>query len=144
MSAKKCEQYVISAMAMADGEEGTLDAAAVKAHLAQCPDCRREMAGFERLGATLSGLGVAPQPGDAWPGVGVSLHREAPSRGRLVGIVALAALLPVYKLTDVIAGLPAVHLSKLLPVALALLLFAVFRENPFAIKPAIQPDGDPA
>lgn len=84
--------------AFLDGDLGGKEQARVSQHLAQCPDCRRELEGLQKLRSSLTGLAVEP-PESLWHQVRTALAEnhvwQSTGRDRRWGFwgwtVALAA-----------------------------------------------------
>ena len=70
-----CDELRELLAAYADGELDETTRARVRAHLVGCPDCRRDLAGLERVDAMFRAAAV-PEPAEAaWDRVSAALDR---------------------------------------------------------------------
>jgi predicted anti-sigma-YlaC factor YlaD len=128
-----CDEILMSAMAIADGESPPVPAATVEAHLAGCPSCREQAAGLAATARLLDGGRRAPVAVDLWPDLERRIAAPPSRAAGLAPFLALAAVLAGYRVLLAAATVPATAV-KLLVVAAIVLTFVYVRENPFNIK----------
>jgi predicted anti-sigma-YlaC factor YlaD len=130
-----CDEALLAAMAIADGETPPVPAAAVEAHLAVCPSCREQVEELAATSRLLDAHRRAPVSGDLWPDLERRIAR--PRAAGLAPFLALAAVLAGSRLLLAAAEVPATAV-KLLVVAAVVLTFVYVRENPFKIDPELR------
>jgi predicted anti-sigma-YlaC factor YlaD len=131
----KCEDILMAAMAIFDGERSPVPEAVVEEHLAACGTCRDEMEGMAATARRFDGCHRAEVHADLWPALAPRVAKAARDERRpiLVPFVLLAVVLVAARV--LLALTPDVAVAiKLLAVALAIAAFASARENPFTIK----------
>ena len=131
-----CDEFLIAATAIADGETPPLPADAVEAHLADCPSCRSEAARLAAMARLLDGCQRQTHTVDLWPEISghVSKPPERATHPKaLAAFAALAVALVGYRVLLAAVAWPAATL-KLFAVALVVATFVWIKENPFAIR----------
>ncbi len=129
-----CEQVRIAAMALADGETPLLPRAAIQGHLAECAECRRELGELQAIDRWWQGQSRQTHAVDLWPQLADRLQSPAGQPEKRRWLLALAALLVVFKLIEFIPNRSLGMWAQLVPLLLAAAAFAVAGENPFQIK----------
>lgn len=138
MKQANCEDVLMAAMALADGEESGLAGAAIDAHLAGCENCRFEMeqaAGAVRLFEGRERVAYRP---DLWPEIEKRVAKDAKSRTPVFWL--LGAFLVAYKLLEMLPGQAPGHAFRIVPVVIVAAVFILLRENPFKIKTELIPE----
>lgn len=137
MNANECESIRLAIMARLDGESASVPAGQVQAHLAGCPDCRREAEAMRALSALLAAQARRGQTAQLWPRLGASLAAtkvataEPDSAGFfvLLGLTLLACQAALFLVA------PPVHLPvNLVGVVAVACLLASRQANPFVIE----------
>lgn len=139
MKQANCEDVLMAAMALADGEkESGLARAEIDAHLAGCENCRFEMeqaAGTIRL---LEARARRTHEADLWPEIEKRISKNAKSPAPVLWL--LGALLIAYKLLEMLPGEAPGHAFRIVPVVIVAAVFILLRENPFKIKTELIPE----
>jgi anti-sigma factor RsiW len=133
MNQANCEDVLIAAMALADGEEETgLSGAQVEAHLARCETCRPEMAQISRTVHLLESSERRVYDADLWPVIEQRISKKA----RPVAVVfwALGIALIAYKLFEMLPEDAPGYVFRVVPVIVIAAAFIFIKENPFKIK----------
>jgi anti-sigma factor RsiW len=140
-----CDRVQMAAMAHLDGERADLTPAEVDAHVAGCAECRAAVADFATLAPQLNRLDYESLDVDMWPAVRGAIASTAPQarpEGRLV--LALAAVLVLWRLAQLSIDLPAPVLNSAVPLALVIVVLWRVTGDPFAIRataPQLQREG---
>jgi predicted anti-sigma-YlaC factor YlaD len=144
MSVVSCEQVCVSAMTVADGRPSELSTEQIDTHLRGCAECRREVESLRALTLLLDRHKRRPHSGDVWPAVAARLLEAAPGSGVtsargaffLLGLVMMG-----YRLLGMLPERSPGLFLKVIPVFLAVAMFAYLRENPFRINPELRLEG---
>jgi predicted anti-sigma-YlaC factor YlaD len=145
MTELNCENVRMSAMAIADGEQPPLAASEVALHVNECAACRLEV---EQLGVTARLLDAQERRShgeDLWPLIEPRLAVAASgkrAKREWVFLLMLALVVPAYKILALVPDREFSPAVKLVPLAVALVVFALIRENPFRIKTNLQFEGE--
>jgi predicted anti-sigma-YlaC factor YlaD len=139
MNESNCESVRIAAMALADGEQPTLDPAFIAVHLAGCAACRLELEQIRAVTGLLDGKSRREHRVVLWPALEPRI--AAPSRQRRVFVV-LGILLVAYKIAEFAPSREFGMAVQLVPVAIALAAFRYLKENPFRITTGLKLEGD--
>jgi len=145
MMSERCEKVRLAAMAALDGETPPLSDQEIREHLATCAACRAEV---EQLQQALAPLNRQKPPvfaEDVWPGVEATLRQQAaPAQPRREAYVfaVLGLFLLICKVVDVLPELGGHWLPRVLPLAAALMLFGVLKQNPFHLTGNLKLEGD--
>jgi predicted anti-sigma-YlaC factor YlaD len=145
MMSERCEKVQLAAMAALDGETPPLSEQEIQEHLAACAACRAEVQQLQQRLAPLDRQKLRAFAQDVWPGVAAALRKQAaPAQPRreayvftLLGLSLLAC-----KMVGVLPELEGNWLPKVLPLAAALVLFGVLKQNPFHITGNLKLEGD--
>jgi predicted anti-sigma-YlaC factor YlaD len=140
-----CEQICIAAMVRDDGYASAISDEQIHAHLAECQNCRNELAGLQMMATMLESHQRQHPTEDLWQTVSSRLVNTAPTRISAHGwypFLALAMILIVHRLFDLIPDRDPGTLFKLLPVLFVVAVFIYLRENPFKINVALKLEGE--
>lgn len=160
MNTNWCEAVRLSAMAQADGELPELTVEQMETHLAQCSECRREVAELRVMVQLLDAQHRQPVAADLWPDVSRRLRANPSGLSRLgtlvrwmerakwpafglrcPGSLALLAEITLLLLTSqfiILSSTRATGVAVRLAVVVLLgFLFLWRRENPFNINPEL-------
>ena len=130
-----CEQLQMAAMARLDGEHADLTAAEVAAHLAACAECRATVAALTALQTPLNRLDYEQLDIDVWPAVRRGIGPGAPPvRSESRFVLALVAMLALWRLAQLSIDLPAPVVNSVVPLALTVLVLWRVVGDPFAIQ----------
>jgi anti-sigma factor RsiW len=135
MSITSCEAVILDAMARLDGEQPTLFAAEVEAHISGCERCASELEQLRVAAVALARVHRAPVVADTWPVVSSRLTGVSASR-RGVAIAVFVSLI-LWRVFEQAAVDPLALWSRLVAIALATVLFVFLRANPFRIEPRL-------
>jgi anti-sigma factor RsiW len=143
MAEEICEKARVSAMAMADGYTPELPVDEIEMHLATCADCRSEV---ERMKAVMSLLDAQKRrelPVNLWNRVERRLDEvsKSPERGWRAFLIA-ALLLLGYKVVELASERDLGLAFKIVPVLIAVAVFAYLKENPFKINMELKTEGE--
>jgi anti-sigma factor RsiW len=131
-----CDVVRISAMAMADGESPEMTPETIEAHLAECPECRAELESLVATAEVFAAYRRRAHRVEIWGAIEPRLVGPTVSTARARDLrlpMILAVLLACYKLVEQLAERPPVAGIVLLPLAVAVLLFVLLKQNPFTI-----------
>lgn len=141
MNQVNCESICLAAMAVADGETPPIRAAEIELHLGQCARCRSEVGQLKPLIDLLNAQRRRQPNESVWDGVAENLRQRNEARAasdHWSWFLLLGLLLAGYRIAVAASDWePGVWL-KLTPILLAVVVFALLRENPFKVNPDIQ------
>ena len=139
-----CEAIRVAAMALADGEESSLQTGEIESHLINCKDCREEIEQMHATNQLLSSQKRVVQEANLWPMIGERLQgateTKQPFRWRLLLLFGI----PLFGYKLFMLGLqvaPSLW-SKLFPVVLMIAVFAYLKANPFKINSELTLKGE--
>ncbi len=145
MMSERCEKVRWAAMAALDGETPPLSEQEIHEHLAACAACRAEVERLQQAMAPLSRQKPRVFTEDVWPGVEAALQKQtAPAQPRREASVfaMLGLFLLACKVVGVLPELGGNWLPKVLPLAAAIVLFGVLKQNPFHVTGNLKLEGD--
>ena len=127
----KCEEAMIMKMAELDGEQ----ARSVEAdtHIEGCENCRREVAAMRSLDGIFGVHRAARADTNLWPEVRERIGRQESSIGWQIFAIPVLALVAFKIVVMSLENEPGL-LFGLVPLAIAAVLFALLRENPFRVN----------
>jgi hypothetical protein len=137
----RCEDFLEAIDELVDGTLAPPERAALEAHLAACPDCRRLADDFQRIRATASTLERKAPPAHVWTAIAAALGAEeetrrpgrSPARWRWMAVAAALLLVTAAVLLALWTARPA-------PVERA----GTGTPAPLAEGPAVEPAGGAA
>jgi len=144
MNKVNCEIVCIAAMAVADGYDSVLSPDRIKAHLAGCADCRREVEHLQALSSLLDKQERRPRTEIVWNRIEPRLPNAPPGQRTsavLFPFILLGLLLLGYRLVEMIPDRHFGLLFKLIPILLVIAAFGYLRENPFKINSQLTLEG---
>ena len=130
MNKENCEEILMAAMAVFDGEESEISTEEISAHLESCEACRRETESLQRVSGLLQGQQRRVSKVDLWSAV----QPQIEARTNWKPFVFLAILLVVYKLLEMLPERDLGFAFKIVPLVLVIALFGFLKENPFKIN----------
>lgn len=142
MNKKNCDEILMAAMALADGEETGAAPGEIEEHAAGCEGCRGEMERFGAFAGLLKGYERRGQSADLWPQIErriAPITRPAAWSNWQI-FAGLAFVLAAYKLIEMVPVSNPGHLLKIAPVLAAAALFIFLKENPFKINTELIPE----
>lgn len=135
MRAEKCDEILMAAMAVGDGEEPGLPIEQIHEHIEGCESCRLETMRIASLMERLQSFERRETPVDLWPAVsGGIVRQEMAWLSKRGALVVVALVLVAYKLAEMLPANYPGHLLKIAPVVAAAALFIFLKENPFKIN----------
>ena len=143
-----CENVCMAAMARADGAQtAALPPAEIKAHLAHCAHCRREMAQLEAVSTLLNAQKRrrSLHSENLWAEIQNRLPVPAAAREKLPvshPLILLGLSLVAYRLVELFPDRSPGWWFKLVPLLLAVAAFVYLRENPFKINAELRLEGE--
>jgi hypothetical protein len=145
MNKVDCEIVCMEAMAMADGYTSDLSPDQIEAHLADCADCRGEVAQFRALSSLLATQERLERTEDVWN----RIERRLPDASSIEStshvsypFMLLGLILLGYRLVEMIPDRHFGLLFKLVPVICVVAGFSYLRENPFTINSELRLSGE--
>ena len=138
-----CEIVCMELMALGDGQPPSMPPAILEAHLASCEECREEFAELKRLNELLNSQRRSIRSDDLWPLIEPRLKpgkSRAGERTVLYSFFLLGAALALYKLFELVPDRRVELVFKLIPVVIAISLFAYLKENPFKVNAQLGTD----
>jgi hypothetical protein len=130
----KCEEVILAAMAIVEGETPALPPAQVSAHVAECAGCRLEVEGLKQTMKLFDSQIRSRQEVDLWPSIHERLESVGDPQPALRVFVILGLLLVIYKLVEMVPERDLGLLFKLVPVVFVVVLFGFLKVNPFRIS----------
>jgi hypothetical protein len=130
----KCEDVILAAMVIIEGETPALSPAQVSAHLAECADCRQEVEELKQTIKLFDSQIRSRQEVDLWPSIHERLEsteQRQPAVGVFIGI---GLLLVIYKLVEMVPERDLGLLFKLVPILFVVVAFGLLKVNPFKIS----------
>jgi len=145
MSKNCCEKVRMSAMAIRDGEMPQLSVEEIDKHLKSCADCRYQLEQQEKIIRLLDKQNRRSFTEDVCSGIAVSI--EASKAGLDTGqkmwpFVVLCLILLGYKIVEVLPGVTAGLVIKLIPLVIIVMFFGLLKQNPFKINQSLKLEGD--
>jgi hypothetical protein len=134
----------MAAMAVADGYDSELSPDRIKAHLAGCADCRREVEHLQALSSLLEKQKRRPRTEIFWRRIEPRLPNASPGQRTsavLFPFILLGGLLLGYRLVQLIPDRHFGFLFKLVPILFVIAAFSYLRENPFKINSQLTLEG---
>lgn len=128
-----CEEVLLAKMAEIDGESNGVSFEDAEAHIADCDNCRREIAELGKLNDIFERHQRVERHVNVWPVVqGRIAARPGTASWRVFGVLAI--FLAASKVIGMFFENDGAWLFGLVPLALAAMLFALLRENPFKVN----------
>ncbi|HYP28530.1 MAG TPA: hypothetical protein VE262_17585 [Blastocatellia bacterium] len=143
MSEPTCQIVIMELMATGDGRPPSVPIEVINAHLASCAACREEARELEGLGGLLDAQRRQIPSDDLWPMIAPRLKSKKAAAGEkttLYYFILFGASLALYKLLELIPERRIDVAFKLIPIIIAVSLFAFLKENPFKINPRLGAD----
>ena len=137
MNTMKCEDAMLTTLALLDGEETTeISSEHAAAHLAGCENCRREIEQMQNTVNLFRGQQRREQSADLWFEIKQRLDEQTSNAPQIKWqpFLILVAGLVIYKLLEMLAEREFGLSLKLLPLILVVALFGFLKENPFRIN----------
>lgn len=141
MNQVNCESIRLAAMAVADGENSPIPAPDIEIHLANCDQCRRDVAQLHILSQLLDGQSRRERTENVWDGIAEELRpKTAPqtTADHWPWLMLLGLLVAGYRVAVSISDWEPSLWLKLAPVLLVIAVFGLLRENPFKINPELK------
>jgi anti-sigma factor RsiW len=136
MDTPRCYAFVVSAMALMDGEAAPIDPAEIDIHMLTCRRCASEINTLRSLAERLASVSRAAVTADVWPAIEAQLERpEAIPAGLMLttGSVFLLA----WRALEAATMDPLTWWTRPVTVGVAALLFLCLRVNPFRVEPRL-------
>jgi predicted anti-sigma-YlaC factor YlaD len=131
-----CEEVRVAAMARLDGEPFGLSSDEIEMHIAVCRPCAMEIAALSALHADLTRADYERLELDLWPTLEPTVNLIVRRRREGRTILALAAVLVVWRLAQLLLDLPGPVLNSVVPLAIVMVVLRRLTGDPFAIQPS--------
>ena len=138
MNQPSCEEMQMAAMAIEEGQVPETPGPLVREHLSQCAACRDAAAAMSSTLAILARQTRRRHPADLWP----AIQRKVAPRPAAWPYVALAVLLVVYKLIELVPDRQWSIAIQIVPLLIGFGLFRILRQNPFQIATELRLEGE--
>lgn len=145
MTKLNCESVCMASMAIADGYQSELSSDEIETHLANCSDCRREVAQLRALSSLLDAQERRQRTENVWKRVEPRLPDASPAQSTSEAwhpFMLLGVLLLGYRIVEMIPDRDFGFRFKLVPVLLVIAAFSYLRENPFKINSELRLEGE--
>lgn len=136
MDTPHCDAFVVSAMALLDGETAPIDRAGIDAHVLTCRRCALEIDALRALARELASVNRATVTADVWPAIEARVHRNAANRTGLV-LTGVCVCLVAWRMLEAATIDPLTLWTRLVAVGIAVVLFLWLRVNPFRVEPQL-------
>jgi anti-sigma factor RsiW len=123
-------------MALMDGEAPLVDRAEIDRHLLTCRRCALEIETLRSLSERLAPMSRMAVHADVWPAIEAELPRPASIPAALV-LAAAAVFLVGWRTLEAATIDPLEPWTRLVAVAIAVLVFLCLRVNPFRVEPQL-------
>lgn len=133
MNTISCEDAVIATLAVMDGEEPLIPAEQAATHVAQCQRCQQEVEQLQTTARRFAVYTRRPQQADLWAAIEADMGDPATVFG-WQPFLLLGVALVTYKWLEMFPERGLALGFKLVPLLLAVALFAFLKENPFRIN----------
>ena len=137
MNTMKCEDAMLTMLALLDGEETEeVSSEQAAAHLNGCENCRREIAQMRDTVNLFKGRQRREQDADLWFEIEQRLDAQTSTAPQVKWqpFLILVAGLIIYKLLEMLPEREFGLSLKLVPLILVIALFVFLKENPFKIN----------
>lgn len=138
MNKPSCEEMQMAAMAIEEGQVPDLPGPLVREHLSQCAACRDAAAAISSTLAILARQTRRRHAADLWP----AIQRKVTPRHAAWPYVALAVLLVVYKLIELVPDREWSIAIQIIPLLIGFGVFRILRQNPFQIATELRLEGE--
>lgn len=136
-----CEDVLMAQMSVADGEELKFSKDLLRAHVAGCANCQRELEQIKGLDQVLARHTLAEPRVDLWPAIENRIAKRPVSALGWQPYAVVGLLLVIYKLLEMLPARDPGMAFKLVPLVIVALLFVLIRENPFRIDTELVMEG---
>jgi len=136
MNTTKCEDTILTMLALLDGEEISVSSEQAANHLAECEHCRQEIEQLRNTVNLLKRQKRREQAADLWFEIEKRLDPQtstAPPMKWQPFLILVAGLVG-YKLLEMLPERELGLWLKLMPLILVVALFGFLKENPFKIN----------
>jgi predicted anti-sigma-YlaC factor YlaD len=137
MSEIECEKVQMAIMARLDSEPAGVSAELIGLHLDACAECRKQAEEIKATDEMLKRQQRLDHDADLWPAVSSHVAVQRQPRMSWQPFVVVGVLLVAYKLFEMLSEQAPGFVLKLLPLAIAIALFAALKENPFKVNPEL-------
>ena len=138
MNKPSCEEMQMAAMAIEEGQVPEIPGPLVREHLNQCPACRDAAAAMSSTLAIFARQTRRRHPADLWP----AIQRKVASRPAAWPYVALAVLLVVYKLIELVPDRQWSIAIQIVPLLIGFGWFRILKQSPFQIVTELRLEGE--
>lgn len=136
MNTMKCEDAMLTMLALHEGEETEVSSEQATAHLAECESCRQEIEQLRNTVNLFKGQQRREQDADLWFEIEKRLDAQTSTASpvKWQPFLILVAGLVAYKLFEMLPERELGLSLKLAPLILVVALFVFLKENPFKIN----------
>jgi predicted anti-sigma-YlaC factor YlaD len=145
MTNPTCESVFVAAMALADGYQAEMSPNQIEMHLANCPDCRRELDQLAAIATLLDSQKRQPRIEHIWTSIEARLIDAPVTQNPSTAwnpFILLGVLLVCYKLVEMIPDRDFGLLFKIIPILLVVAFFGYLKVNPFKINTELRLEGE--
>jgi anti-sigma factor RsiW len=143
MAEEICEKVRISAMALADGITPEMAADEIEQHIAECSQCHSEVERMQAMMSLLDSQKRQDWPVNLWGEIEQRLDEESKQSKRVWRAFILAAVLLLgFKIVELAPERDLGLALKVVPLLIAIAVFAYLKENPFKIKMDLKVEGE--
>jgi anti-sigma factor RsiW len=133
MTEHDCEQVLVSALALSEGETPVLPQAILERHLDTCDACRRELAAHEATGTLFKSALRKSFQRHLWPAIVLHLRPHG-TRAGMTGVLGIAAVAACVLRGGILAWSPMLGwLGSAATIIVLSAAFLILRENPFSL-----------
>jgi len=132
MNKENCEDILMALAAVFDGEKTDFSPEQLKAHTAECENCRREIERTQKTFTLLKEQERRVQNAELWSLVEPRIEAERKTNWQPLAL--LIVFLVVYKLAEMLPERNFGLAFKIVPLVFVVVLFTVLKENPFKIN----------
>jgi hypothetical protein len=136
MQPRPCEDVLLAAQALLDGEQSGVTAQEIQAHTTDCAGCRAALEDLATVHAALGRMDYEALDVDLWSGlrpqIALERPRPTPPEGRL--IFGLSGVLIAWRLAQLLLDVPAPVINSVVPLAAVVVVLWRLAGDPFAVQ----------
>ena len=133
---RPCEDVLLAAQALLDGERPGVTSREIQAHTADCAGCRAAVADLAMVHAALGRMDYEALDVDLWSGIrqqiALERRRSAPPQG--AAILGLSIVLIAWRVAQLLLDIPAPVINSVVPLAAVVVVLWRLAGDPFAVQ----------